>query len=265
MTELIGLPQKQKDIVFFTVADDKNLEYFKIFAKTLHHFHPDIPLVLFDQKDCEATNDPEIYYKQKPFFANRLFNKGYKTVIGFDSDQIVLGNLDYIINADYDVGTVLNINRVDPGIYGYINIATIAPNEYFNCGLVALKSHDFVKHWLNMCYSPHYNRTRFKEQDLLNLLCHYGNYLVRCFDMYDVNSDYKAWHGLVAKGEMKRTLIKDGEVILPKGDDKYPDSDIKIKVYHAGGGNALNKLDYKKIFSRKVAEYIDKILNEQKN
>lgn len=255
---------KNQKIVVFCVADTNNLKYYEMFKKSFRHFHPEdeIELKLYSDEDLAIIKDSMLFYRQKPYFGNKLLKEGYDLVIGVDVDQLCLGRWDYIFESDYDVGTVLNLNRVDPLKFTPCQIATVMPNMYFNCGLVAMRSQDFTQHWLNLCYSDHFLHTQYKEQDLLNLMCYYGNYKVRCFDMYDPMKQYSAWHGLKAKGECMRTILKGNDIVLPKGDGNtpYPDRDVIIKAVHWGEGNVPNKMNYRIMFPEEIVEYIDLIL-----
>lgn len=248
-------------IVAFTIAGDpQNLKYAKILEKSFKHFHPDVPFVIYGQEQLDKISDPLKFYKGTPLFAKELI-KEYDTVLKLDCDQLILGNLDYIFTtAEYDVGTVLNINRVDPQRYGVIQGWGIIPQQYVNNGFVAMKSKEFVDHWWRLCNSEHFDRLQFKEQDLLNILFYYGNYKTVCFDHYDAVNNYSAWHGLVAKGETVHTIIKDGELVIPRGQDGYPDKEVRLKALHWAGGAGELKMDYQKQFPEEVIEYIDGIL-----
>lgn len=248
--------------VVFTIADDNNLKLYKQFEKSFKHFHPDTELVLFGQEQINETNDPEIFYRAKPYFAKFLFEQGYERVIGADCDQLVLGSLDFLFTADdFDIGTVLNFNPTDVKNYGAISVAGIPPVEYYNNGLVIMRNAEFVNKWLDLCYHPHFQNYQFREQDFLNILAHYGGYSVRCFDNEDGINNYAAWHGLLSKGEGERMVVRDKKVILPAQENGYPLKDVEIKMYHWAGGNTdPSKGNYKLCFSEEVIEYINTIL-----
>lgn len=257
----------KKPVIMFTVCDNANLPYAKKFENSLRKFHSekDLPFLIIGEDVVRQTGDPDIFYKQKPYFAKPLL-KEYELVIGVDADQLVLGDLNHILSLkDYEVGTVLNYNRVDPPVYGVVQVWDIHPQRYYNCGLVAMRSERFVDHWLNLCNSEHFKNYRYREQDLLNVLCYYGNYMVRCFDDYDRMYEYSAWHGLLSKGTGLRMILKDGKVILPKADDNYPERDKEIKIYHAGGGTSgVDKMNYKTWFPEEIIAHIDKLVADKK-
>lgn len=247
-------------ICVFTIAGDPvNLRYAKMLVKSFSHFHPDIPFIIYGQDELSKIEDPQKFYKATPLFAKELI-KDYDLVIKMDADQLVLGNLDYLFTQEYDVGTVLNINRVDPPRFGLVQGWGIAPNEYLNCGLVAMRSQTFIDHWWTLCNSPQFDRLQYREQDLLNILYYYGQYKTLCFDHFNKRENYAGFHGLVGKGEWIHAVLKDGQVVIPQGKDNYPDRDTVVKLAHWAGGQGEPKMDYQKWFSDEVIEYIDGIL-----
>lgn len=251
--------------VAFCVYDTAHKEQAELFKKTLRHFHDEkeLPLVEITGETMELIKryeDADFFYRATPTVALDLIDK-YETVIKFDVDQLILGKLDYIFDSDYEAGVVLNFNQVDAVRYGYISFQGITAQEYFNNGLVAMRSKAFVKHWYDLCYSPYFSRLQYREQDLLNVLAHYGTYKARCFDHYDRARDYAAWHGLISKGYGIDMIVRDGEVILPQNKvSKMPNRDVKIKAYHWAGGSGEVKMDYHKRFSEEVVEYINGIV-----
>ena len=172
---------KKKRIVFVP-ADNNHLEEFKKFENSLRKFHDEenLPLLRFDN----TTGDPKFWYRAKPIIARELI-KEYETVIGMDSDQIICGDISEIWNDSeyFDVGVVMN----DPSYP--IGLWDISPNpntHYYNNGLVVLRSKEFVDHWHRLCFSSHFERYQFREQDLLNILCSdYHNYKVKWLEEKD--------------------------------------------------------------------------------
>ena len=104
-----------------------------------------------------------------------------------------------------------------------------------------MRSEAFIKHWKNLCFSPQFDRMQYREQDLLNILCYYGNYNVRCFDLGDGPAKMSAWWGLLAKGEWLRAEMRGDEIVIPKGfgDTPFPNKDMTLKVIHFAGGLVL--------------------------
>ncbi len=255
----------KKPKVAFVVADKNNEWMLKPFVNSLRKFHSEeeLPLLIIDQEKLDKIKDRDKFYKMTPLIARDLI-KDYDLVIKFDVDQIITGDLSYMWRVEYDVGTVYNWNRVDPAMYGEVGLATIYPTEYFNCGLVAMKSERFINNWWRLCNSVHFDRMPMREQGLLNALCHYGDYKVVCFDDVDRMREYSAWHGLRSKGEWNKCIIKNAEMILPAGEDGYPEMNKKIKILHWAGGSESPKLNYQLYFNDECVKYLDWLVGDSK-
>lgn len=247
--------------IAFTIADDNNLPHAGKMIKTWNHFHPDIEVKVIagDELLDYLKHDPDFFYRATPTIANKLF-RDYETVIKLDADQLCLGSMKWILNQDYDVGCVLNINRVDPNEFGTITISGVVPRDYVNCGFVVMKNGHFIGEWLDLCHQKVFGNLQYREQDLLNVLVHYRPYKVKMFDFYDHDNEYFAWHGIVAKGETMHTELRDGEVFVLPDDSNYPDKELKLKMYHFGGGKFSKKMNYQTIFPEDVIKFIDDIL-----
>lgn len=248
----------KKPVFVFTIADDNNLKLAKNLENSFKKFHPDVPFHVVQGDELkEYLEDPNFFYRATPIVAEKYI-QDYELVLKIDADSIITGDLTYVFETkDYDVGTVINWNRVDPKLYGLVQGWGIAPPEYMNCGFVAMRSEQFIKHWKNICFSPQFERLQYREQDLLNILIYYGNYNVRCFDHGDGPANMHAWWGLIAKGEWIRAELRGDEIIIPKGEDNFPNRDMELKVIHFAGGNSGVKGNYKTMFSDEVVERLD--------
>lgn len=275
--------ENKKPIIIFTTASKNLFNDAVKLLNSLRKFHNWPVILVTDEHDPEnlkklpggvtiwelgmyLQNDRMFFYRQKPVIASELI-KDYKLVLGLDSDQIIVGDLSYLEKtSDYDVGTVINWNRVDPGVFGVVQAAGILPVEYFNCGLVAMRSEAFVKNWLNVCISPQFDRLQYKEQDILNYICYYGNYNVRCFDHDDKIGGNNSWWGLLGKGEYPRAKMIGNDIVIPKGegDTPFPPIDIKLNVLHWGGGNDPQKGNYRKMFQDDVIKRLDYLVSDEK-
>lgn len=247
---------KHNKIIAFTLAGDPvNLGYADKMIKSFHHFHPDIEVKIYGEKEKLESGDGGFYYKATPLFGRLLLEK-YDLAIKIDADSIITGSLEHIFEDEtYDVGCVLNWNRVDQSKYPFpLTVWDIPIQDYMNCGFVAMRSMEFVEHWWKLASMPGLNRYRFAEQDLLNIVYHYGNYNVKCFDHSSI------WHGLVSKGEWHNFKLIDNKLILPP--TKQPDgnlypSEIKeIKIIHWAGGNVPNKMNFNMGFSPEVGQFL---------
>lgn len=253
-----------KKVIAYTIADQNNIEYAKMLEKTIRKFHTaeELPfhIVQGEELNNYLKSDQHFFYRATPIIAKKFIDE-YETVIKMDADQLVLGNLNYLWETnDFEVGTVLNINRVDPQKYGLVQIQGVIPQEYFNCGLVVMKSKKFIEHWEELCMSKYFYNFQYREQDLLNLLCHFGQYKVRCLDYYDNARGESNFWGLVSKGEWHKAILKDKQVILPRGTDNYPDRDTVLKVIHWAGGGFEKRMNYKAYFQPEVSDYIDTLI-----
>lgn len=238
----------------FVAFDNNNKKYYDRFIKSLRKFHSEeeLPIFVWDENKIKSYNDPQFFYRQKPVIGRQLLKK-YDLVIGFDVDQIITGSLDYIINDEsYDIAAPLNWNRAgDP----LVTVWDVHPTKYLNCGLVAMRSREFVEKWFRLCFSSHFNSYQFREQDLLNILANYFDWKVKNLDMD------KYWCGLISKAEFHRFEVKNGKLICPPAPDKFPEQEMEILVLHMAGGNVLgDKFDYMKSHcSEEVIDFINKL------
>lgn len=251
--------------IAFTIADDNNLKWAKQLENSIRKYYSkkDLPFVIIDQKELDKNNDPAKFYRATPYYADKLF-KDYDLVVKFDADSIVTGNLYYLLNMPYDVALVYNWNRVDPPIYGEIGLATIHPQEYFNCGLVAMRSKKFIKEWLRLCFGPHFDKMPYREQGFLNILAHYGDYDVLRLDDYNRITNESSWWGLRSKGEWNKIELKDNKLILPQAPNNYPEMEKEIKVLHWGGGADPKKMNYRIFFNEDVIKRLDYLISDDK-
>lgn len=246
-------------IIAFTCADQNNMEYAKKMANSFHFFHPDIEVKIYTEKEI---GDPVNWYKQKPLFAKELI-KEYDLVIGLDADQIITGDLSYAFDKEFDIAVVNNFCRSDVSRYGLVSVFDIPPDQYMNCGMVMMKSKKFIENWWNLCNSFHFQNMRYREQDLLNLMIHFGDWNVLPLDR--PTKECNGWHGLLSKGEWLKMKLVDGKLILPKADDKYPESDKEIKVMHWAGGGNEPKQNYRISCTDEVIDYLDELVKERTN
>lgn len=241
--------------IAFTTCDANNEKYAVMLEKSFKKFHPDIELKVIKGEELGRylKDDPSFFYRQKPVLMEKFFNEGYELVIGLDSDQIVCGDLNEMLESKYDVAVVHNWNRTDPKMYGEVGLATIVPQEYFNCGLVAVQSPEFVKQWKKLCFSHHFDRMPYREQGFLNLLAHYSNFNVKDLDVGG------SFYGLASKGEWDKCVMKEGKVVLPASD--YLLADKFIKIIHWAGGNSPIKMNYRVYFSEECSNYLDNLVS----
>src|SRR3990167_5269435 len=161
-----------KPVVFYSIADNNNKKYADMMLNSLRKFHPDIPHVLIGQEELD---------------------------INIDADSIVTGDLNHIIeDTSYEVGGVLNNNLIDPPL----GIFNIPPVFYLNAGFLAVRSPRFWSWWAKVNYTPFFDQFQYREQDVLNIIFHYGDLKTKIFDFSD------KWHGLISKGQTSKMILR---------------------------------------------------------
>jgi hypothetical protein len=272
-----------KKVVFFAVGSKEYSKYAIPFWKSMVKFHnaKDVDMIWYtNEKDPKTLKklpqgiqtkdlnpylkDPLFYYRQKPILIEELLEE-YELVVGFDTDVLILGKLDYIMKMnDYDIATVINWNRFDQQYYPPVELQRIGifPAEYFNCSLVACRSKKFAHTWKINCFSPQFDRMQYKEQDILNIMCYFGNFNVRCLDYGDDPNNHYSWYGPISKGELSRALVKEGNIMIPKGlgDTPFPPTDITLRAITLAGGTEGVKDNWGVYFKPEVIEKINEIV-----
>lgn len=241
-----------KPVCFFTIADDRNKPYADKMLNSLRKFHPDISHVLIGQKELDKLQDPQKFYRSYALFGERL-SKEYELVINIDADSIVCGDLSHIIeDKSYEIGGVLNNNLVDPKI----SIFNIPYPFYVNAGFVAARSQRFWSWWAKLNYTPYFDQFQFREQDMLNIIFHYGDFKTKIFDVSD------KFHGLISKGQWHKFQLRDEKIILP-AEEGICDEDKEIKIIHFAGGN-VPKMNVYAHFKEPVANKLVYLMSEAK-
>jgi len=255
----------KKPLLFITIADEKNLKDAKNLERSFCKFHKDIPFEILTGKDLEAhlADDKNFFYRATPILGEKYL-KEYDLVVKIDSDSIVLGDISYIWKTkDYDMATVINWNRYDIQLFGFVQFQGIMPVEYMNCGLVCMRSEKFVHEWRSLCFSPQFDRLQYREQDLLNAMIYYGNWNIRCLDHQDKLGGNNAWWGMIGKLEWSRAELRGDKIIVPKGfgPTPFPPNDTELKVVHMGGGSV--KEQWAKFFNPEVMKRINYLTSEE--
>jgi len=167
-------------------------------------------------------------------------------VMQIDADCIVCGSLDHIINDEsYEVGGVLNNNTIDPPV----GIFLVPPEFYVNAGFLAVRSQRFWKWWNKLNYTPYFNQIQYVEQDMLNMIFHFGDLKTKIFDMS------QNWHGLVSKGFWNKFEMKGDDIVLPEETDNenIKREEKAIKIIHWAGGN-VPKFNFRISFKPEVVK-----------
>mgnify|MGYP001598676315 CR=1 FL=1 len=251
---------KTNKTFWYTVAsDDQHLkEEVPKFMKSFKKFHPNIDLNVITLNDLRAMSPSPYYdysFKLTPLTLMNVM-KDYDCAVRLDSDQIVLGNLEHVIDGDFDVAVVQNSNPRDwknhYELTGQrLTLYDIDPLDYVNCGFVVVKSKRFVSHWWELINRGFFQNYQFREQDMLNLLTYYFPYKVKYLDRVG-----NKWHGLISKLYTPHMILRDGKVILPP--TEWNKEEKEIVCYHYAGGGGATKGKYKLLFNDEVADYIEK-------
>ncbi len=276
----------KKSSVFFAVGTKEYSKYAIPFWRSMVNFHSpkDIDMLWYtDEKDPKVLErlpegiktvditpylaDPAFFFRQKPILAEPLLDD-YELVVGFDTDMLIVGDLNFVLDSqDYDVGVAYNWNRFDQQFYPAVELIRIgiAPAEYFNAGFVAMRSKKFVHNWLVDCFSPQFDRMQYREQDILNILCYYGNYNVRCFDLPETKTEQGmkfGWYGLMWKGEGNRAFVKDKKIYVEKGlgDTPYPPETVQLHIVSLGGGHGAIKDNWAAFFPLEIMIRIQELI-----
>lgn len=249
-----------------TVFDEENGKMWeKVFYNSLSKF-PHINLMDIFPITGETLakylkQDEHFFYRNKPTLMREYLAKGYEKVIVADIDQIVMGDWSDLLNmTGFDLAAPYNLNRVDPPKYGLVAISTIIPEEYLNAGFVVCTNPKVADFWYSLCNSPHFDRCRMKEQDLMNIMVSYNIIPKPLYlDEQNLRTGSQSWWGLKSKGEGFRMKVVDNKVILPKADDHYPDVDTEIKLFHVAGGKD-KQFNFRTWFSEPVIERIEELI-----
>lgn len=243
--------------VAFVIADQKNMKFLENMKKSLRKFHTEeeLPLIEITGKDLDErlARDPSFFYRATPVIAKELMDEGYECVIKIDADSLITASISEAWEGEFDAKLVLNSNPREFKVFQYTVFDINPITEYVNCGFVVVKSKEFVEHWLKLCFSPHFNNYQMREQDLLNIVVHYGNYNV------DLLDNGEGLWGLSSKGYWQDVIVKDDKLVLPAQTDWFA-IDKTIRVIHWAGANDPSKGNYRIKFQPEVVKYIDRLI-----
>lgn len=222
--------KSKKDICFFTIIDDVHYypEGTHIMINSFKRFHPDIDLIVFRKNVIDRIFEEKKinFYQAKPTFA-KLLTDEYKCVVNIDADHIILGRLEEIIKADYDVAGPSNKND-----YEDASFENITEDMYIQAGIIASTKPEFWDIWEEankeaMTYPR-------KENDILNKVV-WNNPRVRKmkFKFLDKDKDY---YGCKSLGREPLFAAKDGKTYCLKDGGQ-------VVAYHFARGNVFPKLD----------------------
>jgi hypothetical protein len=223
---------KEEKVVFFTIVSDNY--YYPVgtpkLISSFKKFHPDIPLVVFRQDLIDKVFEEKKinFYMAKPTFA-KLLTPHYDLVVNIDADSVVLGRLETILEQDYEIGGVMNLND-----YENRTIENVNEEMFLNAGLIASRNRDFWDIWEEK------NKKAMdyvcKENDVMNLLI-YNHPKVKKMKLkvFDKEGDYYGCKSLNREPEF---YVEDGKIMC-RGEQVF--------IYHHAKGGVLPKLEFEKM------------------
>ncbi len=248
--------------VFYTIISDSHYAGCRTneFIASFKHFHPDIYIVVFAQGaiDKEFKANPNLtFYNCKAHFAKILYND-FDLVVNIDADHLILGTLDSILAADYDVACPANYNVFSNASLKIVStgnkVTNLVPEErYYQGGLIASTSKQF---WDAYDYASmkHSHSLHYAENDVLNLILSLCDYNVKYLDG-DANfksNDFHSYYGCASLGQERLAIIDNGQIKI---------NGKPIKAYHFAKAG-INKPPVNSLFSKEVTEFIySKIIN----
>ena len=253
---------KKLKVVVFSPADENNLQFFEGLKNSLRKFHKreDVELACIGPEQLKDIKDENKFYRMTPLVAKDLIEE-WDVVIKIDADSIITGDISHVWEGDFDVAVVNNGNPRETKKYP-VSVWDIHPLAYLNCGFVVMKNKSFIRHWLGLCYSPHFESYQMREQDLLNIMVFYmnsdigGPYTIKVLDAGP------KWHGLVSKGYWPSIELDKDDKMWLRGNDEWPlKKDKEIVCLHIAGGNDPDKANYKNGFNPDVRKRIEWLIS----
>lgn len=233
--------------VFFSIVSDNWYLPSRTydFIISFKHFHPEIDLKIFREPQIQevfATDSRLNYYNSKATFAKLLYND-YDLVVWIDTDHLIFGRLDSILNGTYIAAAPANYNK-----YQNSSIRGIGEKFYFNGGIIASSNKVF---WNLYEYHSLTTAMEFthKDNDVLNIFFDNLKYLD---GSNDFNSpEFKEYYGCASLGQEKDITIVNNR---PEINGK------PVKAYHFAKGDK-NKPHPRTLFNDSVINWINETFN----
>lgn len=224
---------------FFSIIDDRGFDKMggKELIQSAKYFHPEVTFIRIDGEQMAKTLKTVSTFNLIAHYG-KFFSVQFDLVVHIGLDSLVLSKLDDLFVPDYDVGGVLNNNAFDLKV-SILN----AMDNYINAHFIASWRPEFWWHWdkINLKYAQSH---QYVEQDILNVIFHYGNYRTKIFD------ETKDYWGVKSRGQWKNFVKKEDGIYL---------NDQKVKVFHYAGGDLPIKNNYEDMFDKDVANYVREI------
>jgi len=250
------MDKAQMKTVFYTIISNSHYAGCRTdeFIESFKHFHPDIDLVVFRQEEIDyhfGRNEHLNFYNCKAYFAKLLYNQ-YDLVVNIDADHLILGKLDSILAADYDVACPANYNVFSNASLKIVSTGNNVTNfvselRYYQGGLIASTSKHF---WDAYDYASmkHSHYLHYKENDVLNLILTLCDYKVKYLDgEANFNSnEFHSYYGCASLGQEHLAVVDNGEIKI---------NGKPVKAYHFAKAG-INKPPVSSLFSKAINQFI---------
>ena len=265
---------------FTTVCTDENygknvrIDYL---INSLNHFHPDIPLIVFDSEKLKTLLDSDGWpasdsrhgaYYYKSIIGVEL-SKTYDAIAFIDADSTITGDLSDIFEGEYDLAVVRN--NSDLGTAGQAKGITIHDPfkhediplmKYVNAGLYVIKNTNVWSDWIK-ANKKYGNNFPSIEQDILNCIVNSERYKVRYLDPVGSGISYglcNAWGKHTHWDSWRESYLCNGELFIDNGFG-VP---LLTKVLHVAGGSSTGypKQDFDRFFTGEVKEWLYQITDK---
>lgn len=236
---------KKEKVCFFTFVSD-NYYYpvgtFKM-VNSFKRFHPDIELVVFRQDVINKVfKEKKVnFYNAKPTFA-KLLTPFYDLVVNIDADSVVLGRLEAILDQNYEIGGVINLND-----YENRTIENVDEEMFLNAGLIASRNKDFWDIWEKK--NKEAMKYVCKENDILNLIWYNDPKIKKMKKKtFDKKKDY---YGCKCLGREAEFYIEDNKVMC---------REEQVFIYHHAKGAVFPKLQFETMgFPQSVVDFLNTV------
>lgn len=265
---------------FTTVCTDENygknvrIDYL---INSLNHFHPDIPLIVFDSEKLKTLLDSDGWpasdsrhgaYYYKSIIGVEL-SKTYDAIAFIDADSTITGDLSDIFEGEYDLAVVRNNSDLgtagkDKGItiHDPFKHEDIPLMKYVNAGLYVIKNTNVWSDWIK-ANKKYGNNFPSIEQDILNCIVNSERYKVRYLDPVGSGISYglcNAWGKHTHWDSWRESYLCNGELFIDNGFG-VP---LLTKVLHVAGGSSTGypKQDFDRFFTGEVKEWLYQITDK---
>ncbi len=234
-----------KDLCFFTFVSDKYYEPIGTFKmiNSFKRFHPDIDLVVFRQDIVDYVFRKfgfANWLTAKPTFAKLLADQ-YETVINIDADTVFLARLDEVLEKDWEICSVSNLNDFETR-----EIDNVTAAEYVHAGFVGSRRKDFWDIWEEANKDSYMYKCA--ENDILSLIWKNNPVMQKWKKrVFDKDKDYWGCKSLGREGEFKMEEDK----VMCRGE--------QVRAYHhAKGPGAMPKLIFENMgFKPEVVAFMN--------